>query len=157
MRGQGPADQPDPSSDRHDAAKDVIPVAGVQGALVQVVDLALDHLGELVVPDDDLVDEARQEIGGVESAETRLAVEGVVEAPKGRHRPGVDGEDDVPFRDEVDLATLEAGRIVIGRLERLKRQVEPVLRAGQLGAIPFGCESFSVGLGKVQQVRYVTQ
>jgi hypothetical protein len=35
--------------------------------------------------------------------------------------------------------------------------VEPVLRAGQLGAAPLRCESFPVGLGKVQQVRYLAQ
>ena len=157
MRGQRPADEPDPPPDRHDPTEHVVPVPRVQGALVQVVDLALDHLGELVVPDDDLVDEAREEVASVEGAEAGLAIEGVDEALKRRDRAGVDREDDVLFRDEIDLSPRQTGRLVVCRLQRLEGQVYSVLGAGQLGATPLRCESFPVSLGEVQQVRDVAQ
>jgi hypothetical protein len=124
----------------------------VQRALVEIVDLALDHLGELVVADDDFVDEARQELAGVERPEAGLAVEGVDEALERRDRTGVDGKDDVSLRDQVDLATLQTRRILVVRLESLKRQMESVLCPGQLGATPFGRQSPTFGLWEVQNV-----
>jgi hypothetical protein len=129
----------------------------MQGALVQVVDLALDHLGELVVTDDDLVDEAREEVAGVESAEARLALEGVCEALQRSHSSDMDRQDDVPLRDQIDLPPLQTRRLLVRGLESLEGQVEPILRPGQLGAGPFRCESRSFAPGKVEQVCHGTK
>jgi hypothetical protein len=66
-------------------------------------------------------------------------------------------QDDAPLCDQVDLTPLQAGRLLVRGLERLEGQVEPVLRPGELGASPFGCESPAVGRGQVQPIRHLPQ
>jgi hypothetical protein len=40
----------------------------MQGPLVEVIDVALDHLDELEIADEDLVHQRRHEVGGIQRA-----------------------------------------------------------------------------------------
>jgi hypothetical protein len=57
------------------------------------------------------------------------------------------------FRHKVDLTTLQAAPLLVGALEGLERQVQPILCPRQLGATPFGRESAPYGRRQVQEVR----
>ena len=83
------------------------------------------------VADEHLVDERRQQVGGVELAEPGLARDAFGEAVDRRDRTVVDGDDQVPAGQEVDLAADEAA-VVVG-LQRLEDEVDPVGLAAQLG------------------------
>ena len=80
VRGERPADQPDPATQRHDAGKDIVPGPTTEGVLIESVDLALDAFDEAEVAGDDLVDDGRHQSCRVHRAETRLAFRGRVEA-----------------------------------------------------------------------------
>ena len=131
MRREGPPDQPDPSTHRDDLLQHVDAAAAAQRPLIKVVDIVLQRFGELEVPDEDLVDERRQQVGGVELADPGLARDALGEPVDRLDRPVVHGDDQVPAGQKVDLAADEAS-VVIG-FQRLEDEVDPVGLAAELG------------------------
>ncbi len=86
MRGERSARETDAPSERHEGTQDIVLGPAVQGALVEVIDVALDHLDEQEVPDEDLVHQRRQQVGGIECAQAGFAIE-AIDVPIGGRRP----------------------------------------------------------------------
>ena len=91
MWREGPAHETDAPPERHEGPQDVVLGPAVQGALVEVVDVALDHLDELVIPDEDLVHQRRQQVGRVQCAQSGFAIQAIDVALDGADRAGVHG------------------------------------------------------------------
>ena len=105
MRGERPADQPDPATQRDDAGQDVVPRPATEGALVERVDLPLDAFDEAEVAGEDLVGDGGHETRRVHGAEARLAFGRGVEAVEGLERAVVDGDHPAVAGDDVERAT----------------------------------------------------
>lgn len=69
----------------------------------------------------------------------------------------MDGQDDVPGRDQVDLPTDQARVILVTRLECLQRQAEAILGSRHVGAADLGREAAQFGRGQAQPVRDGTE
>jgi hypothetical protein len=69
----------------------------------------------------------------------------------------VDGQDDIAFRDQVDLVAFEPWGLLIGGFEGLERDPDPVLRPREQGAGAFGREALTFGFGQLQEVRHGTE
>ena len=144
VHGQRPTDHPDPAPQRDDAAQDLGLAAPAEGALVELVDLALDALGEFEVVRQRLVDDGGQERPGIEGAEAGLALGQGIDPIERAHRPVVDGEDPIPTGHEIDGAPDRGLRVHRGRIGRLHRdegevdvfgiggQIGPARRAGEV-------------------------
>ena len=142
VRREGPADEPDPSTHRHDLLQHVEIASTAERPLIKDVDIVLQPLGELEVADEHLVDERRQQVGGVELADPGLARDALGEAVDRLDRPVVHGDDQVPAGQKVDLAADEAS-VVIG-FQRLEDEVDPVGLAAQLGPALGTCDPLRV-------------
>ncbi len=120
MGRQGAAHEADPAAQRHDGGEHVVAADAAQRALVELVDLAVDRFGDLEVVGDHLVDEGREQAGGVELAKVRIAIEAVIETAK---RP------DLAVMDaDHDARAAPAGRSRGGRTWRGRSPPAPASR-----------------------------
>jgi hypothetical protein len=126
MWRQCPANETDPSPQGHDGGQDVVATAPLERALIELVDLALDLLGEQEVTIEDFVHERREQVTGSQLPEARLA-ETVPETSQGGRLAVVDRQDDVGRRDQFDLAEDQATRVSGVGLEGLHRQMQAVV------------------------------
>ena len=129
MRGERPADQPDPATQRHDAGKDVVPRPTTERVLVERVDLALDAFDEAEVAGDDLVDDGGHQSCRVHGTEARLAFGGRVEAVESLERTVVDGDHPAVAGHDVERATTGVRVLAVRirrRFHRLEDQVDVV-------------------------------
>ena len=153
MRRERSARETDAPSERHEGTQDVVLGPAVQGALVEVVDVALDHLDELEIPDEDLVHQRRQQVGGIERAQAGFAIQAIDVPFEGADRAGVHGEHEVPPRDQVDLATGQPIGVVFRGLESLEGEVQPILGPPGVGTPELVPESLLFRLGELQASR----
>ena len=157
MRGKRSAHETDAPSERHEGTQDVVLGPAVQGALVEVIDVALDHLDELEIPDEDLVHQRRQQVGGIQRAQPGFAIEAIDIPIDGADRAGVHGEHEVLPRDQVDLATGQPTGVAFRGLERLEGEVQPILGPPGVGTTQLVPEPFLFRLGELQAGRQLME
>jgi hypothetical protein len=129
----------------------------MQGALVEVIDVALDQLDELEIPDEDLIHQRRQQVGGLERAQAGFAIEAVDIPLEGTDRTGMHGQHEVLPGDQVDLAAGQPIGVVFRGLEGLEGEMQPILGPPGVRATEVVPESLLVRLGELQASRQLGQ
>jgi hypothetical protein len=143
----------DAPPERDQGTQDVVLGPAVQGALVEVVDVALDHLDDLEIPDEDLVHQCRQQVGGIQRTQAGFAIQAIDIALQGADGAGMYGDYEVLPRDQIDLATGQAAGVVFRWLEGLKGEVQPILGPPRVCTTILLSEPFPFRLGELQASR----
>jgi hypothetical protein len=153
--GKRPAHESDTSPQRDDGSEDVVAMPAVEGALVKLVDLALDLLDQEEVADQYLVDERGDQVAGGQDAEERLPVDAVAEPLERLDASVMDGQDDVPPGEKIDLTADESGRGLVLGLDRLERDVDHLGGAREPGSTGVGGQPFEVRVGQADGVDHL--
>jgi len=155
VRGKRPANDADLAAEGDDRGEDVVAGAAVERPLVEIIDLALDTFDEEEVPDENLINERRDEVAGGQVAETGLPVDLGAEPDEGLDRALMDGQDDVATREEVDLAADQARRPGVVGLQRFERDMEQLGGVGEPCASVVVSQALDVGFGQAERVQRV--
>jgi len=153
VRGKRPANDADPAAEGDDRGEDVVAGAAVERPLVEIIDLALDTFDEEEVPDENLINERRDEVAGGQVAETGLPVDLGAEPDERLDRSLVDGQNDVATREEVDLAARQTRRCGVVGLQRFERDVEQLRAVGEPCASVIVSQALDVGFGQAERVQ----